>query len=368
MANDVTLGAEQFRLLYDNAPIGIAVTRGYTFLYMNQAFAQLYGYDTPEEIKETSLLDFIVSTSQYKVMHRVRRRALGETVTGTIEVQCKRKDGSCFTARADVGQLALPDGPVAIAFVTDITAQKEAERQREDFLSLVSHELRTPLTTVKAYTQMLQKKFEREQQQDVMLYLGKMDIQINKIIDLVLMVLDTSMMQTDQYILEPELFEVDELIRDTVALAQQTTSKHTIRIQGHTACGLYGDVNRLGQALKQLLLNAIKFSPIAGMIIVKSQIDQDSLVISVQDFGIGIAQHHQQRIFERFYRAYEEKCATYPGLGIGLYLVQQVITRHGGRVWVESKEGQGATFSFSLPLHEHRAEQHQEQKQENHSA
>jgi signal transduction histidine kinase len=78
---------------------------------------------------------------------------------------------------------------------------------------------------------------------------------------------------------------------------------------------------------------------------------EEQVLISVQDFGIGIPKHHQERIFERFYRVYEDKNTTYPGLGIGLYLSREIIERHAGRIWVESVEGQGTTVSFTLPLH-----------------
>ncbi len=99
-----------------------------------------------------------------------------------------------------------------------------------------------------------------------------------------------------------------------------------------------------------LLTNAIKYSPQAETVFVRVAHTHETLTVGVQDFGIGVAQSHQQRLFERFYRVYSEKDQTYPGLGIGLYIAHEIIQRHGGTMWVESAKGKGSTFSFSLPI------------------
>jgi signal transduction histidine kinase len=96
--------------------------------------------------------------------------------------------------------------------------------------------------------------------------------------------------------------------------------------------------------------NAIKYSPQAAKAIVHVARDQNHALVSVQDFGIGIAKEHHQHIFERFYQVTDPDRQTYPGLGIGLCIASEIISRHGGRIWVESTKGMGSTFSISLPL------------------
>lgn len=353
MANNFTLDAEQFRLLYENAPVGISITYECNLLYVNQAFAHMFGYDNPKELQGLSIIDYIVPPDQEEVAQRISKSDRGETITGSYDVHCRRKDNSHFMIHVDLSQLPIADGLAIVAFVTDITAQKEAEQRKDDFLSLVSHELRTPLTTVKAFTQILQKRFAKEERGDVVQYLSKMDVQINRITNLVLTLLDMSMMQKNTVSFSYEPFNVDEIVAETVNHLQQITPKHQLFIDSRCYCTVNGDADRIGQALTQLLLNAIKFSPNASRVIIRTDMDdaQDRVVISIQDFGVGVPKRHQRRIFERFYRVYEDKNTTYPGLGIGLYLAREIITRHGGRLWVESIEGQGATFSFSLPLH-----------------
>jgi signal transduction histidine kinase len=156
-------------------------------------------------------------------------------------------------------------------------------------------------------------------------------------------------MQAGQLELALEAVDLDELVQGVVENLQLTTTHHLF-IEGTAQRPVIGDRDRLGQVLIILLTNAIKYSPRADTIFVKVARTRDTLTVRVQDFGIGIAQSHQQRLFKRFYRVLSEKDKTYPGLGIGLYIAHEIIERHGGKIWVESVEGKGSTFSFSLPL------------------
>jgi two-component system CheB/CheR fusion protein len=101
-----------------------------------------------------------------------------------------------------------------------------------------------------------------------------------------------------------------------------------------------------------LLTNAIKYSPHADAdrILVRTSVDGDNVIVSVQDFGIGIPKADQQRVFDRFYRVSAQSRANYSGLGLGLYIAAELVKRHNGTIWVESEDGQGTTISFSLPL------------------
>ncbi len=113
---------------------------------------------------------------------------------------------------------------------------------------------------------------------------------------------------------------------------------------------VYGDHDRLGQVLNNFITNAIKYSPQSDKIIVKTVVDKNNLTLRVQDFGLGLSKDDQAKVFERFYRVSGADQNTYPGLGLGLYISSEIIKRHNGRVWVESKKTQGSTFCFSLPM------------------
>jgi signal transduction histidine kinase len=114
---------------------------------------------------------------------------------------------------------------------------------------------------------------------------------------------------------------------------------------------LVADRDRIGQVVTNLLTNAIKYSPDAGRVVVRTAVDSERATIAVQDFGVGIPKADQARIFDRFYRVQSERQAGYAGLGLGLYIAAEFVKRHGGTIAVESDLGQGTTITVSLPRH-----------------
>lgn len=113
---------------------------------------------------------------------------------------------------------------------------------------------------------------------------------------------------------------------------------------------LHADRDRIGQVLTNLLTNAVKYSPEADTIVIRTIHKDGAIITSVQDFGLGIPEEKQSQVFERFFRVDGEAQETYPGLGLGLYISAEFIKRHHGAIWVESAAGKGSTFSFFLPV------------------
>lgn len=145
-------------------------------------------------------------------------------------------------------------------------------------------------------------------------------------------------------------FDLDELVQETVENVQATSTSHHLCVQGASHAQVYGDRDRLGQVLINLVTNAIKYSSQANRVIVRLSSDREQAEVAVQDFGIGIAGAHHERIFERFYQVTDPQEKTYPGLGIGLYVARTIVERHGGCLWLESAKGTGSTFHCTLPL------------------
>jgi PAS domain S-box-containing protein len=233
---------------------------------------------------------------------------------------------------------------------TDITEQKQLEQQKEDFVGIASHELKTPVTSLKAYTQLLERRFRHVGDERASTMLKKMDAQLNKLTALITDLLDVTRIESGKLPLHITSFDFNELVREIVEETQRTTAKHSIIQQLDSAVVLAADRDRIGQVLINLLTNAIKYSPQADSVVVRTLCEDATLIVSVQDFGIGIAKEKQQHIFERFFRVEGETQVTYPGLGLGLYIAAEFVKRHHGSIWVESEEGKGATFSFALPL------------------
>ncbi len=153
-----------------------------------------------------------------------------------------------------------------------------------------------------------------------------------------------------EYAYEP--VEIDTLVQEIVETFQQTTTTHTITIEGTSHSSVLGDSDRLGQVVMNLITNAIKYSPQADRVHVTLTSSQDMVTISVQDDGVGIPKEHQQHIFEQFYRAHTTGTTTIQGLGMGLYISREIVERHKGKIWFESIEGQGSTFFVALPKYQ----------------
>jgi PAS domain S-box-containing protein len=229
----------------------------------------------------------------------------------------------------------------------------EAQRAitlRDDFISIASHELRTPVTSLKLYVQVLQKQLSsRRGDESLARSFAKMDAQLNKLTLLIEDLLNVSRIEHGKLEFHEDWFDLNGVVKDTVEQIQSTTSKHHMRIEGRVNQLVWGDKDRIGQVLTNLLTNAVKFSPLADTIIVRLTTAQDAVVVSVQDFGIGIEKEHLNHIFDRFHRVSDPEEKTYPGLGIGLYVAREIIQRHSGTLTVESEKGKGSLFSFTLP-------------------
>jgi signal transduction histidine kinase len=234
--------------------------------------------------------------------------------------------------------------------IRDITDRKLLEQRKDEFISMASHELKTPITSLKGFLALLHQRLTPYKDEKALHYLSRIDSQVNKLIKLISDLLDISKMQTGQLLYQEERFDVNALVQEIVENVQGTTSTHRLLLESQTQAEVFGDRDRIGQVLINLLNNAIKYSPRANTVLVRVAKDSHQVIISVQDFGIGIAKEHQHKIFERFYRVTDSAEKTYPGLGMGLYISCEIVKRHGGQLWVESKKSEGATFHCALPL------------------
>jgi len=225
--------------------------------------------------------------------------------------------------------------------------RQEAQQRQDTFLIMVSHELKTPLTSM----QLLIAFFERELT-DAKYHKGIITIknQLQRITRLVNDLLDMSRFKADQISFAFVPCDAIEIAREAIARAQINTSSHQLTLTGDTTAWVQADPDRLEQVIVNLLTNAIKYSPEADHIDIRISVNAHDVVFAVQDWGIGINKEAQAHVFKQYYRSIEATHYKYPGLGIGLYITSEIVKHHQGQIWVESEEGKGSTFSFSLPL------------------
>ncbi|HSW96344.1 MAG TPA: HAMP domain-containing sensor histidine kinase [Candidatus Saccharimonadales bacterium] len=238
---------------------------------------------------------------------------------------------------------------IAFVYHTNYIKTLQAQdRHKDEFMSIATHELKTPVTSLKIFAQVLENRFAKAGDETSALHLAKMDAQLNKLTALIEDLLDATKINSGKLQFHEEFFDVNELVSEIVEEMQRTTEKHTLIKKLRISKIIYGDRTRVGQVLTNLISNAIKYSPKSDKIIIMTKIEKGSVTISVQDFGIGIAKEDQPKIFKRFQRVGNQN--TFGGLGLGLFIAATIMQRHGGKIWVESEEGKGSTFSFSLPL------------------
>ncbi len=231
----------------------------------------------------------------------------------------------------------------------DVTEQVELEKRKDDFISIASHELRTPITVLRGFTQLLARQLDQQGIQEPVSMLHKMDDQISRLVRLVDELLNASKIQEGRLDYEEEPVDLDELVHETVEMLQASSPTHILRVSGATHTVIPGDRDRLGQVLTNLITNAVKYSPQANSVDITLSTSEKAALVSVRDYGVGIASTHQKHIFDRFYRVYDSSRKSFKGLGLGLYIAHDIVKRHGGDLTVESTEGKGSTFTISLP-------------------
>jgi len=283
-----------------------------------------------------------------------------------------RGDGDEFPIEASISQISAQGETIYSVIIRDITERMRAEHDRavllareqaareeaeaaltarDVFLSIAAHELRTPLTTLLGYAHMLERRVTsdrllpaREQRR-----LGAISEQAMRLNTLLEALLDVARLQLGRFAVDCRPLDLSALVRRVVDEVEPILEQHTLTLDCPPVVSIVGDDVRLGQVLHNLLSNAIKYSPEGGPIEVRVVEHGEEIAIGVSDRGIGIPDDAQAGLFRQFYRAMNVDPKRISGLGIGLYVVHEIVKRHGGWVEVQSTEGQGSTFTVWLP-------------------
>jgi two-component system sensor histidine kinase GlrK len=251
--------------------------------------------------------------------------------------------------------LNLPSPPeineLAQAFNSMSTKLKEVDRMKSDFFSLMSHELRTPLTSIKEGTNLFLEGKGGEVTERQKRLLTIVSEESNRLIQLVNSLLDLSKLEAGiaafQFLKADLAPLITRVIREIEPLAEAKGIRIKRDIQESPRVSM--DTERILQVLRNLLGNAIKFTPQGGVIEISLQAKDGVVEVSVTDTGPGIPEEQTAIIFDKFRQAVHEGSRKIQGTGLGLAIVKQIIQSHGGRVWVESAVGRGSTFRFTLP-------------------
>ena len=318
--------------------------------YVNQTWIDWTGIPFDGHLGHR-FIDAIVETERERAGSQLLK-SLNSTQTFEVEFKINHSDGTQHWCIANGQPQHRADGSFSghIGACVDITEQKFLQQQKDDFIGIASHELKTPVTSIKAYTQVLERMLLKNGETKEAGMIRKMDSQLVRLTSLIGDLLDVTKINSGKIQFNDNDFDFNALVSELVEDLQRTTTRHTL-IQEFKPTGLiYGDKERIGQVITNLITNAIKYSPHADKIIVHVSLAGQEVQLCVQDFGIGISENNLNKVFEQFYRVSGDMQHTFPGLGLGLYISSEIIKREGGRIWVNSTEGEGSSFCFSLPL------------------
>ncbi|HEX5547643.1 MAG TPA: ATP-binding protein [Ktedonobacterales bacterium] len=382
--------AEARRLLLQNVidelPSGVYLARG------PDAMLELANYAAQDVwgaywAKGQSMADFLRESGTQVVgiggrlietseLATVRALRTGEAIRHYQEV-IRRPDGTAMpvllnAVTLDPGMLAYPgltatpergEAPMperlTLVVLQDVTAMKEAERLKDEFIAIAAHELKTPMAAVKGYADMLMRHSQGDDAATLEPWqveaLETIDQATNRLVELTEDLLDVARLQAERIQLHSEPHDLIALARRVIKRFQMASDRHTLSLVATDEFVVATlDVRRTEQIVGNLLSNAIKYSPDGGPITITIEQDERERVarLSVRDRGIGIPANQQSLLFNRFTRADNARERGITGTGLGLYLCRELVELQGGRLWFTSEEGCGSTFYVSLPLTE----------------
>lgn len=338
------LDDKKFRFLIENSfEVVLLVDLKARILYATPSTVKMFGRSF-DEFMGIKGVKFVHPKDIPVVVKALAKIALKPKASVTVEFRVQHKEGYYKWVEATGTNLLSEPGINAVVVnLHDITARKELEERKNDFISMAGHELKTPLTTLRLYSQTLIKKIKDEKNKDMV---TKIDFQVNQMIRLVSDLLDTTKIQQNKLPLEMERFPLLEAIQEAAEGIAQAHPHYPIKIRCIYNGKVIADRFRIHQVVTNLLTNAIKFSPAGKNIVITISESGKYAVVSVKDQGEGISKTSQKKLFDRFFQANLHDSAK--GLGLGLFISHNIVKKHGGELSVKSDKGKGATFSFTL--------------------
>ncbi|MDN3550242.1 sensor histidine kinase [Mucilaginibacter aquaedulcis] len=360
---------EQTRLVlaaYLASTSGIIITDSQSpdnpIIFCNKAFERITGY-SKEMILGRNCRFLQGQTREQKGRFIIQEALLAEQAC-IVEMLNYKKDGKAFWNELHISPIKNKDGLTThyVGVQNDITDRKLRQRQtdeelkqalklqqeKDDFLSVASHELKTPITSLKAILQILAKKDNTLAAEKAADLINRANDSVDRIKRLVDNLLDSTAHHAGNIKLTKNLFVLAEII-NVCCLHIRSKGDFSINVEGDLNLAIRADPDKIGQVLTILVDNAVKYARTSRTITVAITVEDDQAKVSVIDQGIGIPQEKQPYLFQRYFKA-ESNGFPSSGLGLGLYICAEIIQKHHGDIGVESVEGKGSTFWFTLPL------------------
>lgn len=324
----------------------------YVLIILDVQMPEMDGFEVAEVIsgyskaKETAIIFLSAANTEFRFIAKGYSSGGLDYITKPVDINILLLKIKTFYR---IYEQSRKLGEVQKALLEEIEFRKAAELKKDEFISIASHELKTPLTSVKGYIQLLERGLAKGDIDQVKSHLSKAQIQLEKLNGLIADLLDISKIESGKLKFNKQYFDMDTLLDNIIEVMHQSNPDFKIIKNGTVNAKVFGDEMRIEQVIVNFLTNAIKYSPGTNEVLLNVRLQNNELYIGVKDFGIGMQPEQVKRVFEKFYRV-EETSHRFQGLGIGLYISSEIISRHGGHINVNSVYGEGSEFYFTIPI------------------
>ncbi|MFW5995652.1 MAG: ATP-binding protein [Halanaerobiaceae bacterium] len=343
---------EKSEAIVNNINSPLLVTDGENRLVqLNHKAREFFGIK--QEVSNLHFLEVINNEELLEVIKQSQDKGRERTITfehGEEEVHFKISSNTVTSGEGEK--------KYTVTLLEDVTKLKEIDDMKSEFVSTVSHEFRTPLTSMNMSLSMLLEEGIGQLNDDQRQLVEATYEDCERLNELVNDLLDLSRIESGKIQMDIDQVQVKKVMEATYSPFENQTQKNNIDLIVESIDeDLYirGDSNKISWVISNLIGNAIRYTPEGGEIRIGARARGQRVYIYVQDNGIGIAEEYQDKIFEKFYRANNNDDGA-SGTGLGLAIAREIINAHGGSIWVESEEGEGSKFTFSLPRYRGKAE------------
>ena len=324
----------------------------YVLIILDVQMPEMDGFEVAEVIsgyskaKETAIIFLSAANTEFRFIAKGYSSGGLDYITKPVDINILLLKIKTFYR---IYEQSRKLNEVQKALLEEIEFRKEAEKKKDEFISIASHELKTPLTSVKGYIQLLERGLSKGDIDNVKSHLSKAQVQLEKLNGLIADLLDISKIESGKLKFNKQYFDIDPLLDSIIEVIHQSNPDFKIIKEGKVNAKVFGDEMRIEQVVVNFLTNAIKYSPGTTEAFMTVRLQNNELYLGVRDSGIGMQPEQVKRVFEKFYRV-EETSHRFQGLGIGLYISSEIIKRHGGQINVKSVYGEGSEFYFTIPV------------------
>jgi PAS domain S-box-containing protein len=355
---------ESYKVLISNLPNYVFVHNKGKIVYVNDLSVKALGYSA-EEIMQSSILDYVDESYKQLTLENMLKRQTGEYVPD-YETRIITHNGTRMDVIARGAPILYQHEHAYIIVLTDITDRKHIEEQlkeytrglkelnstKDKFFSIIAHDLKGPFNAILGFSELLSESYDDFNEEEKKRFIHNIKNAADSTFKLLENLLDWSRLQTGKINPVPEMIDLSLLTLENISVLKSMADNKQIKLNSSIEFNTraYADANMVHTVLRNLVSNAIKFTPPGGEVKITAVENKKMAELCISDNGIGISEDRKGLLFQIDEKLSTSGTANETGTGLGLLLCKEMIERQGGHIWVESKEGKGSSFYFTLPL------------------